>query len=124
MSDRFVIGSRGSKLALTQAEWVKARLALLHPGIDIHIEIVSPDQLVAKLKRRLVHSTSNGCPLGVLVHSERKTIDLYRPGRPPERLAADGILDGDPVLPGFRLPVAEVFGWLVHRRPAPGADPA
>ncbi len=40
MSDRFVIGSRGSKLALTQAEWVKARLALLHPGIDIHIEIV------------------------------------------------------------------------------------
>jgi hydroxymethylbilane synthase len=40
MSDRFVIGSRGSKLALTQAEWVKARLALLHPGIDIHIEII------------------------------------------------------------------------------------
>ena len=40
MSDRLVIGSRGSKLALTQAEWVKARLASLHPGIDIHIEIV------------------------------------------------------------------------------------
>jgi hydroxymethylbilane synthase len=40
MSDRFVIGSRGSKLALTQAEWVKTRLAILHPGIDIHIEIV------------------------------------------------------------------------------------
>jgi len=40
MSDRFVIGSRGSKLALTQAEWVKARLASLHPGINIHIEII------------------------------------------------------------------------------------
>jgi hydroxymethylbilane synthase len=40
MSDRLVIGSRGSKLALTQAEWVKARLASLHPGIDIHIEII------------------------------------------------------------------------------------
>jgi hydroxymethylbilane synthase len=40
MSDRFVIGSRGSKLALTQAEWVTTRLAILHPGIDIHIEIV------------------------------------------------------------------------------------
>src|SRR3989442_9925132 len=41
MSDRFVIGSRGSRLALTQAEWVKTRLAILHPGIDIHIEIVT-----------------------------------------------------------------------------------
>src|SRR3989442_13737698 len=40
MSDRFVIGSRGSRLALTQAEWVKTRLAILHPGIDIHIEII------------------------------------------------------------------------------------
>src|SRR5437870_9092478 len=40
MSDCFVIGSRGSRLALTQAEWVKTRLAILHPGIDIHIEIV------------------------------------------------------------------------------------
>jgi hydroxymethylbilane synthase len=40
MSDRLVIGSRGSKLALTQAEWVKARLASLHPGIDILIEII------------------------------------------------------------------------------------
>ena len=27
-------------------------------------------------------------------------------------MAPDGVLDGEPVLPGFRLPVAEVFGWL------------
>jgi hydroxymethylbilane synthase len=40
MSDRLVIGSRGSKLALTQAEWVKAGLASLHPGIDFHIAII------------------------------------------------------------------------------------
>jgi hydroxymethylbilane synthase len=40
MSDRFVIGSRGSQLALTQAEWVKACLSLFRPGIEVHIEII------------------------------------------------------------------------------------
>jgi hydroxymethylbilane synthase len=40
MSDRFVIGSRGSQLALMQAEWVKARLSLFHPGIEVHILII------------------------------------------------------------------------------------
>jgi Uma2 family endonuclease len=91
---------------------------------DIHVEIISPDQSVTSSHEKLVHSTSNGCPLGWLIHPERKTIDAYRPGRPPERLADDGVLDGDPVLPGFRVPVAEVFGWLVLRRPGGGAGPA
>jgi len=40
MKDGFVIGSRGSKLALTQAEWVKAKLAFVNPGIDVSIEII------------------------------------------------------------------------------------
>jgi Uma2 family endonuclease len=91
---------------------------------DIHVEIISPDQSVTSSHEKLVHSTSNGCPLGWLIHPERKTIDVYRPGRPPERLADDGVLDGDPVLPGFLLPVAEVFGWLVLRWPGAGAGPA
>jgi Uma2 family endonuclease len=66
---------------------------------------------------------AHGCPLGWLIHPERKYVDVYRPGRPVGRLAADGVLEGEPVLPGFRLPVAEVFGWLIYRRPGPGANP-
>ncbi|HEX8355720.1 MAG TPA: hydroxymethylbilane synthase, partial [Pyrinomonadaceae bacterium] len=34
-----VIGSRGSKLALWQSEWVKARLEALDPGVSVRIEI-------------------------------------------------------------------------------------
>ena len=40
MNDRFIIGSRGSKLALIQAEWAKAKLTLLNPSIDLRIEII------------------------------------------------------------------------------------
>ncbi len=40
MRDHFVIGSRGSKLALWQAEWVRARLAAARPGVEVRVEIV------------------------------------------------------------------------------------
>jgi hydroxymethylbilane synthase len=40
MRDHFVIGSRGSKLALWQSEWVKARLAELRPEAEIRIEVI------------------------------------------------------------------------------------
>lgn len=40
MNSRFVIGSRGSKLALVQAELVKTQLAILNPEIDIRIEVI------------------------------------------------------------------------------------
>lgn len=37
MARRIVIGSRGSKLALTQSRWVMAELARFHPGLQIGI---------------------------------------------------------------------------------------
>jgi Uma2 family endonuclease len=82
---------------------------------DIHVEIISPDQGMKKSRDKLAHSTAQGCPLGWLIHPDRKTIEVFRPGQPAGRLASDAILEGEPVLPGFRLPVAEVFGWLKLR---------
>ena len=78
---------------------------------DIHIEIISPDQSPQKAREKLRHSTSHGCPLGWLIDPERKTVDIYRPGQPMERLPAEGFLDGEPVIPGFRLAVTELFSW-------------
>jgi len=40
MSRPLVIGSRGSKLALWQAEQARERLLVLHPQLDVHIEII------------------------------------------------------------------------------------
>ena len=94
---------------------------------DIHIEIISPDQSAKSAREKLAHSTSNGCALGWLIDPEKKRVEVYRPGQPAESLALDGDLDGEPVLPGYRLPVATVFGWLKFprpERPTPGADPA
>jgi hydroxymethylbilane synthase len=40
MNDHFTIGSRGSRLALWQAEWVKSSLEHLRPGTHVEIEII------------------------------------------------------------------------------------
>jgi hydroxymethylbilane synthase len=40
MTKSFVIGSRGSKLALVQAGWVKSQLLLLNPAADLRIQII------------------------------------------------------------------------------------
>ena len=40
MKNSFIIGSRGSKLALTQSEWVKTKLLLLNPKVNITIEVI------------------------------------------------------------------------------------
>ena len=80
---------------------------------DIHVEVISPRQSLKKAREKLAHSTNNGCPLGWLIDPYRQIVEVFRPGQPEERLAPDGVLDGDPVLPGFLLPVADVLGWLM-----------
>jgi hydroxymethylbilane synthase len=40
MSSRLIIGSRGSRLALWQAEQAKARLMDLNPGLEIRIDVI------------------------------------------------------------------------------------
>jgi Uma2 family endonuclease len=82
---------------------------------DIHVEIISPEQGMKKARGKLDHSTAHGCPLGWLIHPEKKTIDVFRPDQPASRMSPEGILEGEPILPDFRLPVAEVFSWLKNR---------
>jgi hydroxymethylbilane synthase len=40
MENRLIIGSRGSKLALWQAEWVRSSLAALYPQTEVRIEVI------------------------------------------------------------------------------------
>ena len=79
---------------------------------DIQIEIVSSDQSVQKCREKMVFSIGHGCPLAWLIDPARRTVEVHRPGCLPQRVSEDNILEGDPILPGYRLSVAELFGWL------------
>ena len=45
---KFVIGSRGSKLALTQTHWVRDRLQTIEPDLDIKVEEIRTTGDIAK----------------------------------------------------------------------------
>ncbi len=79
---------------------------------DIHVEIVSPDQSLHEQRERLFHSTNHGAQLGWLIDPYRQQVEVVRPGDAVEALGENGSLDGDPVLPGFSLPVAALWAWL------------
>jgi hypothetical protein len=56
-------------------------------------------------------------------HARAAQSHVYRPGQTPRRLLADGFLEGEPTLPGYRLALTELFGWLIRRKPVPPAHP-
>lgn len=91
---------------------------------DIHIEIASPDQPAKRNRDRLQFSTANGCLMGWLIDPERKAVEVFLPGGSHHRLPNDGVLEGDPVLPGYRLLVSELFDWLKVRRIKPSGSDA
>jgi Uma2 family endonuclease len=80
---------------------------------DWSIEILSPGQTVAKLTARLERLVKKGVRLGWLIQPRKSRVFIVRPDQPVQIIALGEILDADPVLPGFALPVQELFGWLV-----------
>jgi Uma2 family endonuclease len=85
---------------------------------DIGVDRISRDGPVTKSHEEFVHAVSHDCRLRWRVHPRNKTIDVYRLVQSAEWLAEEVVHDAEPVLPGFRLPLSGVPGWL--RPPTPG----
>ena len=51
-----------------------------------------------------------GVPLIWVIDPHDRTVLIYRPGRRPQFVDDSQELIGEPQLPGFRVPVAQLFG--------------
>jgi len=83
---------------------------------DWSIEILSPGQTVKQLTARLKRLVAKGVRLGWLIQPRKSRVLVILPGGVVRTFEMGDILDADPVLPGFRLAVSELFGWLVFDR--------
>jgi Uma2 family endonuclease len=83
---------------------------------DLAVEIVSPEQSVRSGESRLQWCVRHGVQLAWLIDPERRRAKVFRPGARPLSLSGSDHLDGADVLPGFRLALATVFGWLKRPR--------
>jgi len=76
---------------------------------DLAVEIKSPNDSYVGMRDKAAYYISNGARMVWLIYPEKRLIDVYRQGADLQILNEHEIFDGGDVLPGFTLPVREVF---------------
>ncbi|MDX1994471.1 MAG: Uma2 family endonuclease [bacterium] len=80
---------------------------------DLAVEVISPSDLKnrkARIDTKLEKYQEVGVPIVWLVYTERREVEVYRPGKPLEIVGLDGVLDAGDLLPGFILSLNDIFG--------------
>ncbi|HET6573210.1 MAG TPA: Uma2 family endonuclease [Fimbriiglobus sp.] len=73
------------------------------------VEILSPSDKLEEIDEMIAAYQAAGVPLVWVVDPRDRTVTIYRPGEEPTFANARQDLDGGDVLPGFRVPVAQLF---------------
>lgn len=79
---------------------------------DLAVEVISPTDIWWEILKKLNQYFASGCRLVWLISPFDKTVLVYRADRPSHFLQAGDSLDGEDVVPGFTMPVAELFAEL------------
>lgn len=76
---------------------------------DSAVEVASPSDRRADVVGKAALYLEAGVPLVWVAWPMRQVVDVFRPDRPVQELGVGAVLDGEEILPGFRLPVADIF---------------
>jgi Uma2 family endonuclease len=76
------------------------------------VEVLSPHNTKAEMNRKLVEYFDRGVQLVWYVDPRTRTVAVYTSPRRPKTLSESQTLDGGTVLPGFSVPVAQIFAEL------------
>jgi Uma2 family endonuclease len=80
---------------------------------DLVVEILSPGNTVEEIETKITEYFDNGARLVWVISPTQHYILVYRSTQEPDRLLkSTDSLDGEDVIPGFTLPVAELFQKL------------
>jgi len=76
---------------------------------DLAVEVLSPSDRMADALAKVAMYLQAGTPLVWLVNPATRTVVVFRSESDPETLGESDTLESGDVLPGFRVPVAEIF---------------
>ena len=81
----------------------------LYAAPELAIEILSPDQPMARFVDKIHFYLLHGVRLVWVIDPLGETVAVQAPGEEGRLLAAGDVLDGGDVLPGFSVQVADIF---------------
>lgn len=111
----------GNKRAPDVAFFAKERLqgvttlpsGFLDDAPDLAIEVLSPNNTVEEINDKIAEYFENAARLVWVINPYQHYVLVYRSAQEPDRLLkSTDALDGEDVIPGFTLPVAELFQEL------------
>ena len=76
---------------------------------DLAVEVLSPGDSRRETAAKVSAWLSAGAQVVWVADPRDASVTVHEPDRPARRLGASDVLDGAPLLPGLRIPVAEVF---------------
>jgi Uma2 family endonuclease len=76
---------------------------------DLVVEVNSKNDTGPEVARKVADYLAAGVRLVWVADPDTRTVTAHRPGRAAETLAEDATLACEDIIPGFALPVAEVF---------------
>lgn len=76
---------------------------------DLVVEVVSPSDRVTEVNDKVNTYLDSGVRMVWAVEPIRQRITVYTPDRRARLLNSDDVLEGGDVLPGFSLPLADIF---------------
>lgn len=97
----FVTRARADRVGDVQEFW---------PGApDVAIEVISPTDTYVEVDEKVAEYLDAGCRMVVVVNPRRRIATVYRSHDQIALLTEADVLDGGDVVPGWRLPLADVF---------------
>jgi Uma2 family endonuclease len=113
----WVLGSRQPDVSFISRERIAAHDAKHGTGgpwrlaPDLAVEVISPTDKYSDVLKKVADYLRYGVWLIWLVDPQNRTVQVYTPDTPNGILLRDdATLTGDPILPGWSMPLAALFG--------------
>ena len=76
---------------------------------DIAVEVISPSEREQHILEKVGDYLRYGCKMVVVIRPRTRRVEVHLPNREMQILESDDVLDGGAIVPGWQLPIAEIF---------------
>lgn len=78
---------------------------------DLAVDIISPHDRYTEVDEKLATWLAHGTKMVIVLNPRRQTLAVHRSATDVRHLTATDVLDGEEVVPGWRLPLRDLFRW-------------